>query len=143
LGQATDPGRKAVNQDFHGALLPAEPQLSLKGAVLAIADGIGSSSVSQEASAAAVRSFLDDYYCTSDTWSVQHAALQVLRAINSWLYTQTRNSEHRYEPDKGHVCTFSALVLKGTAAHLLHVGDTRIYRLHEHALEQLTLDHRL
>src|SRR5690606_25085317 len=123
--------------------LPVEPQLSLKGAVLAIADGIGSSSVSQEASAAAVRSFLDDYYCTSDTWSVQHAALQVLRAINSWLYTQTRHSEHRYEPDKGHVCTFSALVLKGTAAHLLHVGDTRIYRLHEHALEQLTLDHRL
>src|SRR5690606_25107356 len=107
------------------------------------ADGIGSSTVSQEASAAAVRSFLEDYYCTSDTWSVQHAALQVLRAINSWLYTQTRNSEHRYETDKGYVCTFSALVLKGSTAHLLHIGDTRIYRLHEQALEQLTLDHRL
>ncbi len=143
LGQATDRGRKAVNQDFHGAVIPDEPLLGLKGAVLAIADGISSSSVSQEASAAAVKSFLDDYYCTADTWSVRHAAEQVQRAMNSWLYAQTRNGEHRYEPDKGYACTFSALVLKGNLAHLLHVGDTRIWRIHEHALEQLTLDHRL
>lgn len=143
IGQASERGRKTINQDFYGAVIPDEPQLGLKGAVLAIADGIGSSTVSQEASAAAVKSFLDDYYCTADTWSVRHAAEQVLRAMNSWLFTQTRNSEYRYEPDKGYICTFSALVLKGQLAHLLHVGDTRIYRIHERGLEQLTLDHRL
>lgn len=143
IGQATERGRKAVNQDFHGAVIPTEPVLGLKGAVLAIADGISTSTVSQDASAAAVKSFLDDYYCTADSWSVRHAAEQVLRAMNSWLYAQTRNSDYRYEPDQGYVCTFSALVLKGSAAHLLHVGDTRIYRVHERGLEQLTLDHRL
>src|SRR6185369_8379704 len=45
--------------------------------------------------------------------------------------------------DRGYVCTFSALVFKGREAHLLHVGDTRVYRLHPGALEQLSEDHRL
>jgi hypothetical protein len=46
-------------------------------------------------------------------------------------------------PDRGYVCTFSALILKGREGHLLHVGDSRIYRLHPQALEALTEDHRV
>jgi hypothetical protein len=64
-------------------------------------------------------------------------------AINSWLYAQTRQSQYRYDQDRGYVCTFSALVIKSTTAHLFHVGDSRIYRLREGSLEQLTEDHRL
>ncbi|NVK41867.1 MAG: bifunctional protein-serine/threonine kinase/phosphatase [Oceanospirillaceae bacterium] len=143
IGQYSDKGRKQQNQDFHGALIPKEPQLSLKGAALAMADGISSSSVSQIASAAAVKSFLDDYFCTSEAWSVRNAAERVLSATNSWLYSQTRNSEFRFDRDRGYVCTLSAMVVKATTAHLFHVGDTRIYRVHNNALEQLTKDHRL
>ena len=62
LGQASDRGLKAVNQDFHGACIPAEPQLGLKGIALALADGISSSSVSHIASQTAVTGFLADYY---------------------------------------------------------------------------------
>ena len=62
LGQHSRAGAKGVNQDFHGAMLPAGPLLASKGVALALADGIGSSAVSQEASAAAVRGFLADYY---------------------------------------------------------------------------------
>ena len=65
LGQHSRAGKKGVNQDFHGAMLPGEALASAKGIVVAQADGIGSSAVSQEASAAAVRGFLDDYYATS------------------------------------------------------------------------------
>ncbi|MCB5191534.1 bifunctional protein-serine/threonine kinase/phosphatase [Methylobacillus arboreus] len=143
LGQYSACGAKPVNQDFHAAIVPAEPLLSRKGAVVAIADGISSSMVSQEASAMAVRSFLDDYYCTSDAWSVSRSAQTVLLATNSWLYAQSQRSQYRFERDKGYVCTFSALVIKSTRAHLLHVGDTRVYRLHGTALEQLTTDHRV
>ncbi len=46
-------------------------------------------------------------------------------------------------PDKGYVCTFSALILKQRHAHLLHVGDSRIYLLRNQQLEQLTRDHRV
>ena len=31
IGQHSDKGRKEINQDFHGALIPEEPLLSLKG----------------------------------------------------------------------------------------------------------------
>ena len=143
LGQHSDAGGQPPNQDFHGAAIPAEPLLSAKGIVVALADGIGSSAVSQVASAAAVRGFLDDYYATSEAWPVKRAAQRVLQATNSWLHAQSQRSDARFDKDRGYVCTFSALVFKGREAHLLHVGDTRVYRLHPQALEQLTEDHRV
>lgn len=143
IGQHSDRGRKPVNQDFHGALVPKEPQLGSKGVVIALADGIGSSEVSQVAAEAAVRGILEDYYCTSDAWSVKRSAQRVLTATNSWLYAQNQKSEYRYDKDRGYICTLSVMVIKSTTAHLFHVGDTRIYRLHAQALEQLTEDHRV
>ena len=143
LGQHSRAGQKGINQDFHGAMLPGEALASTKGIVVAQADGIGSSAVSQEASAAAVRGFLDDYYATPEAWSVRRSAQRVLGATNAWLHAQTMRSHARFDKDRGYVCTFSALILKGREVHLLHVGDSRIYRLHPHALEQLTEDHRV
>lgn len=142
VGQHSDKGRKAANQDFHGVHIPKEPQLSSKGVAIALADGISSSDVSQIASQSAVNGFLADYYCTSEAWSVKQSAQRVLSATNSWLHAQTRQSQYRYEMDRGYVCTFSALVLKAATAYLFHVGDARIYRLRGHDLEQLTEDHR-
>ncbi|MES2610218.1 MAG: protein kinase [Pseudomonadota bacterium] len=143
LGQHSEAGHKGCNQDFHGAMLPTGPQRGTKGIVVALADGIGSSAVSQEASAAAVRGFLDDYYATSEAWSVRRSAQRVLGATNAWLHAQTLRSHARFDKDRGYVTTFSALILKGREVHLLHVGDARIYRVHAQALEQLTEDHRV
>ncbi|GGB01968.1 bifunctional protein-serine/threonine kinase/phosphatase [Agarivorans gilvus] len=141
IGQCSDKGRKPLNQDCYGAFTPSGAQLQHKGFAAVIADGISSSEVSQIASETAVNSFLDDYYCTSETWTVQHAATRVLQATNSWLYSQSQQSPYYYDKNKGYVCTLSALVIKGNLAHLFHVGDTRIYRLNQQGLEQLTNDH--
>lgn len=143
IGQFSDRGRKSLNQDFHAVVIPKEPLLSSKGLAVALADGISSSDVSQLASEASVKGFLEDYYSTSESWSVKTSVQRVLHATNSWLYAQTRNGPHRYEIDRGYVCTFSALVLKSTTAHIFNAGDTRIYRLIDNSLEQLTEDHRL
>jgi len=142
IGQCSDKGRKPVQQDFHGARIPKEPLATLKGVCVALADGISSSEVSAEASEAAVVGFLEDYYCTSEAWSVKTAVERVASAANSWLHAHTLRSPYRYDRDRGYVCTFSALVLKASLAHLFHVGDTRIYQLHDDALEQLTRDHK-
>lgn len=143
IGQHSDKGCKPANQDFHGVYVPREPQLGSKGVAVAIADGISSSDVSHIASQAAVTSFLEDYYCTSEAWSVRTSGERVLVATNAWLYAQTQASQGRYDKDRGYVCTLSALVIKSTTAHLFHVGDTRIYQVHGNTLEQLTIDHRV
>lgn len=143
VGQCSDKGRKEINQDFHGVYIPKEPQLSSKGVAIALADGISSSDVSHIASQAAVTGFLEDYFCTSEAWSVKKSVQRVLIASNSWLHAQTRQSRYCYDMDRGYVCTLSAMVIKSTTAHIFHVGDSRIYRLRDHDLEQLTNDHRL
>ncbi|RDV28016.1 bifunctional protein-serine/threonine kinase/phosphatase [Alteromonas aestuariivivens] len=147
IGQFSSAGEKSENQDCYGAVLPAGSSLFTKGAVAAVADGISSSSVSAIASQTAVKSFLEDYYCTSDAWTVGHAARQVLNAINSWLCAQTRQGPWQGETEKGYVCTFSAVVFRHCRAYLFHAGDTRIYRVRKMGstptLEQLTRDHRV
>lgn len=142
VGQHSDKGRKETNQDFYGVYIPNEPILTSKGIAIALADGISSSDVSHIASEASVTGFLEDYFCTSETWSVKKSAESVLMATNSWLHSQTQQSHHRFDKDKGYVCTLSAVVIKSTTAHILHIGDSRIYRLRDNALEQLTEDHR-
>lgn len=142
IGHCSETGRKEINQDFHGALIPVQPTLSLKGIAVVLADGISSSKVSQVAAESTVKSFMTDYYCTSDTWSVKTSAVRVIRAVNSWLFAETKRNIDAYDMDRGYVCTMSALVLKSRMAHLFHVGDSRIYRLEGESLEQLTEDHR-
>jgi len=140
VGQYSAGGRKPGNQDFHGAFVPEGQALVHKGIALAVADGISSSPVAHVAAETAVKSFLTDYYCTSESWTVKTSVSRVVTATNSWLFSQTRQAGSR---DRGHVCTFSALVLKGRRAHLFHVGDSRIWRLQGQSLEQLSEDHRV
>ncbi|MCQ8106220.1 bifunctional protein-serine/threonine kinase/phosphatase [Methylomonas sp. SURF-2] len=140
IGAYSDKGIKAENQDFWGALIPKEPQLTLKGISVAIADGMSGSEAGKEASHCCVTAFLEDYYSTPDTWSVVHAGQKILSATNSWLHSQGRS---RYASVKGMVSTLSVLVLKSNTAHIFHVGDSRIYLLRQNSLEQLTRDHRL
>ena len=143
ISQYSTGGRKEINQDFHDICIPQEPQLTHKGVAIAIADGIGSSSVSQIASKTAVTSFLMDYLSTPDACSVKKTALRVLGAANSWLHSQTMQSNYSHDKNRGYVCTFSAMVLRSSSAYIFHAGDTRIYRLRDGVLEQLTQDHRL
>ncbi|HUR89071.1 MAG TPA: bifunctional protein-serine/threonine kinase/phosphatase [Ramlibacter sp.] len=143
IGQHSDKGRREIQQDFHGATLPREPQLSAKGVAIALADGIGSSPVSGAASEFAVMGLLEDYYCTSDAWSVRKSVDRVLAATNSWLHSRTQAGPDRNDMERGYVCTLSALVIKSTTAHLFHVGDSRVWRMHGRTLEPLTQEHRV
>lgn len=143
IGQYSHKGRKEINQDFHDVYIPNEPQLTSKGIAIAIADGISSSQVSQEASKVSVVSFLQDYFSTSESWTVKKSAQTVLVAINSWLYSQNRQDKYHLDLNKGYVCTFSAMIIKSATAHIFHMGDTRVYRQRNGNIELLTTDHRV
>ncbi|MBV8535915.1 MAG: protein phosphatase 2C domain-containing protein, partial [Alphaproteobacteria bacterium] len=143
IGQCSDAGRKSANQDFYGALIPEGPLLCLKGVAIVLADGISTSDVGADASETAVKSFLSDYYCTPDSWSVKTSAQRVIAAANSWMHAQNRPIRLLEDKDRGYVCTLSALVIKSKTAHIFHIGDGRICRVVGRSLEQLTEDHRV
>lgn len=138
IGQRSVAGIKAQNEDAIGIRIPDERLLTTKGAVAIIADGVSASEAGKEASETCVHNFLSDYYSTPETWSVSKSTSQVLTALNRWLYSQGRQFA---DAQKGYLTTLSTIVFKSHSAHLLHVGDSRIYRLRNNNLEQLTRDH--
>jgi len=137
VGQATDVGTREENEDYAGCVTPEGSVAQVKGALLAVADGVGGGAAGREASEYTVRGVLSDYYATPDTWEVPFALDKILTAINRWLLAQ--GSARR--DLAGMATTLSALVLRGSRFHLAHVGDSRIYRLRGEGMQQLTTDH--
>ena len=147
IGQYSTAGTKEANQDFHGAFVPEGDELWTKGVALALADGISTSVLGAAAAETAVKSFLTDYFATSEAWSVQTSAARVICATNSWMHAQNLKGHGRNltdeERERGMVCTLSALVLKSRSAYVFHIGDARVVRVSGTALEPLTEPHRV
>ncbi len=140
IGQYSIAGRKLRNDDSYGVVIPIGQELNAKGVAIAIADGMSSSEAAKEASECCVRSFLEDYYCTHESWTVKRSVATVLKATNAWLYAQGQRQDF---DERGMVSTFSGIVMKSGLAHIFHAGDSRIYRQRGGFLEQLTTDHRI
>ncbi len=138
IGQSSIAGKKKENEDAIGIRIPKGMLLDNKGAVAVIADGVSAAEAGKEASQTCVTNFLSDYYSTPDSWGVKESTSQVLNALNRWLYSK---GQHYINAQRGYVSTFSCVVFKSTTAYLFHVGDSRIYRLRNGELEQLTRDH--
>ena len=137
IGHSSLAGRRERNEDYCGVTTPDGEQLAAKGAIVAVADGVGGNAGGREAAEMTVRSVLSDYYATPDTWETHAALDKVLGAANRWLLAQAAAQREL----AGMATTLSLLVLRGRRYYLAHVGDTRIYRLRNHSLEQLTTDH--
>ncbi len=84
-----------------------------------------------------VRTVSADYYATPDTWQIHASLEKVLNAANRWVLAQAAANRDM----SGMATTLSLLVLKGQRYIMAHVGDTRIYRLRNKTLTQLTADH--
>lgn len=138
LGQTSHKGAKDQNEDAIGIRIPEGIIQSHKGSVAIIADGVSAAEAGKEASETCVRNFLSDYYSTPDTWSVKQSTNKVLTALNRWLYSQGQRFS---DAQKGYISTLSCIVFKSNTAHIFHVGDSRIYRLRDGDLEQMTRDH--
>jgi len=139
IGQSSDKGLKEENQDSYGVLHPESPALEQKGIAIVIADGVSGCEAGKLASESCVKSLLSDYYCTPDSWTVKTSVQKVLIATNQWMLGMAQQASHTH---KGLATTMSALIVKSSTVHQFHIGDTRIYRLRDNSLEQLTDDHR-
>ena len=136
-GFATQKGRRPDNQDYVAFCLGPSGAGALQGVVAAVADGVGGHRGGRAAAETTVRAFIDGYYAQPETLGVPRAVTRSLEAVNSWIAAQSR-----VDPAlEGMATTFSALILSHRSAFILHVGDTRVYRLAGDDLERLTKDH--
>lgn len=116
---------------------PGEPDLSTKGLLAAIADGVSGNDGGRQASEYTVRGLLTDYYATPDTWPVTQALERVLKAINGWVQQQGS-----IRPElSGMATTLTCVVVRGNFYYFAHVGDSRLYLLREGKLIRLSADH--
>ena len=137
VGFASETGPRERNEDFAGAVFGLELPQPRRDVIAAIADGIGGTKGGRVAAETAVRGFLDGFCDLPETMEVRRAAATVINALNGWIYAQAKRDNNL----GGMGCTFTALVLRGRVAHILHVGDTRAYRLRGDRLALLTTDH--
>lgn len=136
-GYASLTGKRERNEDFVGMVLPSGSELSTKGILVAVADGVSGSSGGREASEYTVRGLLSDYYATPDDWDIPVSLDRVLNAINRWLVAQSSAHPER----DGMATTLSVLALRRRYYTIAHIGDTRIYLLRQGKLTRLTTDH--
>ena len=137
IGQSSLTGPRPRNEDYVGVVTPEKEQLNIKGALIAVADGVGGNAGGGEASEMTMRTVTSDYYATPDTWEPLASLDKVLTAANRWLLAQANANRDM----AGMATTFSLLLLRGQRYYLAHVGDTRIYLLRDGKLRQLTTDH--
>ncbi|MGJ8673335.1 protein kinase domain-containing protein [Rubritalea sp.] len=139
VGQCSLKGVKKQNEDCIGIHVPDAASVFTKGIAVVIADGVSAASGGKLAAEMCVQSFLSDYYSTPDTWSVKTSGHRILTALNRWLYSQGHSEGLANE--KGYLSTHSSIIFTSNTAHIFHIGDTRIYRIRNGEIEQLTNDH--
>lgn len=135
VGFASDTGRREKNEDF---LIACEADgVRQHETVAVVADGLGGGPSGRFAAESVARGFLDGYLAQPKTLGVSMASSRALSAMNRWLYAQTTGDASQARP----ATTLCALVLRGRRAHIIHVGDSRVYRLRDGRLQRLTTDH--
>ena len=125
---ATDAGRiRSTNQDR--ALLGAD--------LIAVADGMGGHAGGEVAAELAVDGLGSSYDLTTSMEGLVAAAKRANRAI--FLKSEADAELH----GMGTTLTAAALVVSDTppALHLINIGDSRAYILHEHQFSQISEDH--
>ena len=136
VGFVSETGKRSANEDYVATCL-GRSGVSNRDIVAAVADGVGGHKGGREAAELAVRCFIDAYYSLPETLGVRRRASRSLEAANSWIYTQGRTDPQL----SGMSCAFSSIILSRRLCHVIHIGDTRAYRLSEGRLERLTTDH--
>lgn len=137
VGFASSTGRRPDNQDFGVVDLGSQEERTLQGIVAVVADGAGGGNGGRVASELAARSFIDGYRCQSTLAGIGPASLKALEGYNAWLHAQAQCAPSL----RGAATTFTAAVLRGRVATVVHLGDSRAWHFRSGSLSPLTDDH--
>lgn len=128
-----------MNQDAHAILPPSGPEAYRKtGWFLIVADGMGAHAAGEEASGMAADRVPHLYQKIINT-TPPDALQRAMRQANAEIFDKGET----HPGFRGMGTTCSALVMVPRGALIGHVGDSRVYRIRGHRIEQLTRDHSL
>lgn len=139
FGIATECGLRPHNEDYAACFAGSRDQQARFGAVAAIADGVGGTKGGRVAAELAVRTFIEGHLSQNELRGIQRNSARTVEAINRWINSLGR----RDSALDGMACTLTAMILRGRQAHVIHVGDSRAYRLRDSRLDRLTTDHTM
>lgn len=105
-----------------------------------LADGVGGSNAGEVASRMAVTTLLEQIPSPAGS-SAEQCTRQLREAIEQANYRIYESAQ--YAPFLGMSTTLAALWVCAGQLLLAHVGDSRIYRLRDGVLRQVTVDHSL
>lgn len=137
---ATDVGlRRSNNQDSMAvSLATSQERFDTRGHVFMVADGMGAHAAGELASKLAT-DFVPLTYNKLVDLSPPDALLEAVEQANRHI-----NARGEADPSfRGMGTTVDTLVVLPQGALVAHVGDSRVYRLRDECLEQLTFDHSL
>jgi protein phosphatase len=131
--------RRATNQDAYNVLLASdESTWRRRGHLFVVADGMGAHAAGELASQMAVSGIAHRYHKYVDL-SAPEALHRAMLETNAEVHRRGQANTDFHNMGT----TASALLLLPQGAVIAHVGDSRVYRLRDHMLEQLTFDHSL
>lgn len=129
--------KRPMNQDAYDATIAEAGEWESLGHRFVVADGMGAHAAGELASQLAVEEFERNY--VSCDVSPRESLISAIQATNSTIHR--RGQEDRQLYNMGTTC--SALLLLPEGAMIAHVGDSRVYRVRDSSIQQLTFDHSL
>ena len=109
--------------------------------LIAVADGMGGHAAGEVASKIAITTLADSAVVFTNPEIDQESAddlfLTAIHAINNEIKVAVDENPQL----SGMGTTLTSLFLRGNAVALLHIGDSRAYRLRGNSFEQLSVDH--
>lgn len=112
-------------------------------AVIAVADGMGGHAAGEVASRIAIHVLATNSRIISSDEIDQESADDIFASSLTDIDDAIANASDDNPSLTGMGTTLSALFLRGEGVALLHVGDSRIYRLRGNTFEQLSRDHTI
>ncbi len=140
VASASDVGmRRTNNQDNLAISLSNSSEAwQKKGHLFVVADGMGAHAAGELASKMAVDQ-IPHLYARSSEASAPEALKKAVVDANTAVNRKGQGNEDFHNMGT----TLSSLVLLPQGAVAAHIGDSRVYRLRQNRLEQLTFDHSL
>ncbi len=131
--------RRASNQDAHAEVLAADDEMRRRrGHLFVVCDGMGAHAAGELASQMAVEGIPFTYLKLADQPAPDALRKSIVEANHQIHHRGQANIDFQ-----GMGTTASVLALLPQGALVAHVGDSRVYRLRGHRLDQLTFDHSL